>query len=180
MGNRKNAEMIQSLFDQNEMEDIQNLLKSRRRLNRMNIYMIYLFHIIQCAGIFVTAVATAYKVQNIIFVGVGLNSIASLIHIIEKSNAKLSMQMLQDIQRIKSGTYVDEGVIIDPNIDGKDDQQNATNNPYDTSAPPSAATYTPQNAENGPEAPTSIITTVEKAGLKFISQKAGSIFPDSV
>jgi multisubunit Na+/H+ antiporter MnhB subunit len=55
--------------------------------------------------------------SDIVWVGIGLNSLATLIHTFEQTNTKLSQHMLDNILSIKNGTYVDEGILID--IDDK-------------------------------------------------------------
>ena len=45
----------------------------------------------------------------------GLNGLAALIHIYEQTNNKISAKLLEDIKAIKAGTYIDEGIAVDPN-----------------------------------------------------------------
>jgi hypothetical protein len=76
--------------------------------------MIYLFHIVQSAGILTTTIATSYGATQIVWIGVGLNFIASLLSVFEKTNTTISAQFLADIKAIKEGTFVDEGIVVDP------------------------------------------------------------------
>ncbi len=64
-------------------------------------------------GLMTTSVAQSYNMNNIVWVGIGLNSLATLIHTFEQTNTKLSNHMLENITNIKNGTYVDEGILID-------------------------------------------------------------------
>ena len=89
---------IHKIFETNKLEDLKGFIKKRNCLNSWNIALIYLFHIIQSAGILTTTIAAGYDVKAIVWVGVGLNILASLI---------------TDIQAIKDGTFVDEGVAVD-------------------------------------------------------------------
>ena len=113
MENISVKQQIQNIFDKNIIKDLNNFLKKRQSLNTANTYLVYLFHIIQSAGILTTTIATGYNITYLIWLGVGLNVIASLVHIIEKTNNSISLKLLKDIQSIKDGTYVDEGLIVD-------------------------------------------------------------------
>lgn len=114
---------IALLFKQNEKNDLIRILASRACLNRFNMSLIYLFHILQSAGIFVTTLATGYNYIELIWIGIGLNVLASLVNILEKTNTNISQQFLQDINNIKHNLYVDEGSIVDPNVDGPEPKQ---------------------------------------------------------
>ena len=76
--------------------------------------MIYLFHIVQSAGILTTTIATGYSMTQLIWVGVGLNVIASLINCLEQVNNSMSNKLMKDIDMIKNDTYVDEGILVEP------------------------------------------------------------------
>ena len=93
---------IQSIFEKNKLEDLKTFINKRKCLNSCNMTLIYLFHIIQAAGILTT---------TIIWVGVGFNLLASLLNVFEKTNSSISKGLLKDIQSIKEGTFVDEGTI---------------------------------------------------------------------
>jgi hypothetical protein len=73
--------------------------------------LIYLFHIIQAAGILTTTIAAGYDMKQLIWVGVGFNLLASLLNVFEKTNSSISKGLLKDIQSIKEGKFVDEGTI---------------------------------------------------------------------
>jgi len=88
-------------------------VKNRQCLNTTNIYFTYLFYVVQMVGLMTTSVAQSYNMNNIVWVGIGLNSLATLIHTFEQTNTKLSNHMLENITNIKNGTYVDEGILID-------------------------------------------------------------------
>ena len=104
---------IHKIFETNKLEDLKGFIKKRNCLNSWNIALIYLFHIIQSAGILTTTIAAGYDVKAIVWVGVGLNILASLITVFEKTNNSISKNLLKDIQAIKDGTFVDEGVAVD-------------------------------------------------------------------
>ena len=105
---------IQSIFEKNKLEDLKAFIEKRKCLNSWNIALIYLFHIIQSAGILTTTIAAGYNMKEIVWVGVGFNILASLLNVFEKTNASISKGLLKDIQAIKEGTFVDEGTIEIP------------------------------------------------------------------
>jgi hypothetical protein len=113
---------IKHIFEQNEIDDLEKFMNKRECLNNCNFYMIYLFYLVQSAGILVTTIATGYNAQIYIWLGVGLNIFASLIHVYEQTNNNISSKLLKDIQLIKNNNYTDEGALIDLDDDkGKKD-----------------------------------------------------------
>jgi len=108
-----NAALIQKIFDDNELQDLKDSLDKRQCLNRCNTTLVYLFHFIQSAGILTTTIATGLGMTDLIWVGVGLNVTASLLNVYEKTNANLSKKLMENINEIKKGTFVDEGVVVD-------------------------------------------------------------------
>lgn len=124
---------IQNIFDNNELEDLKRFMTKRQWLNCCNMYMIYIFHTIQSAGILVTTIAAGYDNKNLIWFGVGLNVIASLITIFEKTNDSISKKLLKNMEDIKKGVYIDEGMVIDiekeTNPENSKSYQQTTTNP---------------------------------------------------
>ena len=120
------SDEITQVLQANKMSDLKRFLKNRQCLNTSNIYFTYLFYIVQMAGLLTTSVAQSYNLINIVWLGIGLNSLATLIHTFEQTNNKLSKHMLDNILSIKNGTYVDEGILID--IDDKSDKKSITPN----------------------------------------------------
>ena len=120
---------IQHIFDTNKLEDLKEFINRRKCLNNWNIALVYLFHFIQSAGILTTTIAAGYDIKSIVWVGVGLNILASMINIFEKTNNGISKKLMKDIQAIKDGTYVDESVSVEigekkeKETDDKDDLQ---------------------------------------------------------
>jgi hypothetical protein len=49
----------------------------------------------------------------LVWVGIGMNILASLINVYEKLNTNISKKMLRDIISIKNGTYIDQGIVVD-------------------------------------------------------------------
>ena len=104
---------IQQILNENILGDLKKFISKRGCLNDANIILIYLFHLIQSAGILTTTIAAGYNIKELIWVGVGLNITASLINIYEKTNSSISKKILKDIISIKNGSYVDEGMMIE-------------------------------------------------------------------
>jgi hypothetical protein len=102
------ANEIQSIFDKNKLGDLKEFMGRRKCLNTCNISLVYLFHIFQSAGIMTTSVAAGYDIKMLVWIGIGLNITATLIHVFEKTNTSISKQLLKDIHTIQQGTYVDE------------------------------------------------------------------------
>jgi hypothetical protein len=94
-------------------EDLKEFINRRKCLNNWNAALVYLFHFIQSAGILTTTIAAGYDIKAIVWVGVGLNILASMINIFEKTNSGISKKLMKDIQAIKDGTYVDESVSVE-------------------------------------------------------------------
>jgi hypothetical protein len=112
---------IQNMFEQNKLDDLKYFMNKRKCLNSYNMALIYLFHIIQSAGILTTTIAAGYDMKSLVWAGVGLNILASLINVFEKTNNSISKRLMADIQAIKDGSFVDEGTVVE--IQAKESQQ---------------------------------------------------------
>ena len=104
---------IQAIFEVNKLNDLKAFMNKRKCLNEWNMVLIYLFHIVQSAGILTTTIAAGYDMKLLVWVGVGFNILASLINVFEKTNNGISKHLLKDINAIKDGTYVDEGTMVE-------------------------------------------------------------------
>lgn len=104
---------IQTILDKNRVNDLKGFLKKRQCLNATNMYLIYLFHLVQSAGILTTSFAAGSNDTKLVWIGIGLNFLASLISVYEKTNSSLLKKLLNDINLIKDGNYIDEGELID-------------------------------------------------------------------
>lgn len=111
---------IQTILENNKLEDLNRFLAKRKCLNQCNSFMVYLFHTVQSAGILTTTIATGYGITHLIWIGVGLNVLASLINIFEQTNNSISLKLLKDIIAIKDDKYVDEGIIVETDDDKKE------------------------------------------------------------
>lgn len=108
------SEQIKVIMDENTLDDLKSLMARRHSLNRCNVCLIYVFHFVQSAGILTTTIATGYSLTYLIWIGVGLNVLASLLNVYEKTNSNLLKTYLKDIDAIKSGTFTDEGAVEKP------------------------------------------------------------------
>ena len=104
---------IQKIFDNNKINDLHRLLKKRQCLNTTNTYLVYLFHLLQSAGILTTSVAASSNNTQLVWIGIGLNIFATLINVYEKTNNSISTKLFNDIKLIKENHYVDEGEFVD-------------------------------------------------------------------
>ena len=122
-----NTLAIKNLFEQNKLEDLKAFMNKRKCLNQWNLALVYLFHILQSAGILTTTIAAGYDMKILVWVGVGFNILASLINVFEKTNNSISKHLMKDIQAIKDGTFVDEGSIEMPAVKSEGDAGSGDN-----------------------------------------------------
>lgn len=109
--------VISKIFEENKIKDLKRFLDKRQMLNTCNFYIMYLFYLIQSAGILTTTIATSYNKSEYVWIGIGLNIFASLIHSYGELNNNMISQLYKDICSIKNNTYIDENVLVD--IDDK-------------------------------------------------------------
>jgi len=99
---------IDTILQKNSMDDLQKFIKKRACLNNCNMYLTYIFHLLQTCGMITTTISASYDYKEILWVGIGINALASLINIYEKINKSISNKMLENIKSIKAGNYLDE------------------------------------------------------------------------
>ena len=116
-------EKITFIFDNNQLDDLETFIYKRQCLNTCNVYLLYLFHLIQTIGIITTSYGTSLNNTNIIWTGIILNSTASLIQVFEKLNYSQLKKLLNDIQNIKNDKYTDETPLVDPEKDSENKGQ---------------------------------------------------------
>jgi len=143
---------IKRIFEDNQINDLKRFMKKRECLNKTNNIFIYLFHFVQSLGIFVTMVAAGYNLQHLVWFGVALNSLATLIHVYEKTNDATLKRLLNQIKNIKEGTYVDEDALIEvekeENVVKNGEHNNNTNNSTKTNSTVNESNATNANATN--------------------------------
>lgn len=120
------TQKIQTILEENKLEDLKRFISKRQCLNNWNIHLIYLFHTIQSVGILTTTIGTGYGYNYLIWIGVGLNVFASLIHIFEKTNNTLSDKMLKNIVLIKNNKYIDESTLVNIDADLGSDSKSSS------------------------------------------------------
>ena len=120
---------IKDIFENNTLNDLKRFIKQRQNLNTTNSYLIYLFHLVQSAGILTSAIAAGNSNFEIVWVGVGLNLLATLINVYEKTNNSILQKLMGDIKLIKNRTYVDESQLIDILSDNISPQITTTSDP---------------------------------------------------
>jgi hypothetical protein len=113
---------IQEILDTNKISDLKRFIKKRQSLNSCNICLSYMFYLLQSIGILTTTIGTGYEIKELIWSGIGVNILASLIHSYEQINNNISIKLLKNIENIKKNTYVDEDVMIDLNADDNKDK----------------------------------------------------------
>ena len=120
-------EEIRIIFEENKMSDLKRFMNKRQSLNAANGWLIYLFHIFQSAGILTTTIATGYNIRELIWVGVGLNVVSTLMNVFEKINTSISTKLMKDITSIREDKYIDEGTIVNDVKDKNEKSQDANN-----------------------------------------------------
>ena len=101
---------IKNIFEKNKLENLNSFIKKRHMLNCSNMFLSYSFNILQSAGIFITTISTGCKLDNLVWVGIGLNILASLFRAFEDTNNAISKKLLDDIIDIKN-EYMTEVII---------------------------------------------------------------------
>ena len=107
------AIQIKEIFAKNQLDDLNRFISKRATLNKFTTFLMYGSYVFQSTGIFITTLATGYSLPELTWVGIGLNMMSTLMIVFEKLNTSISTKILKDIQSIRNGTYVDEGIIVD-------------------------------------------------------------------
>jgi hypothetical protein len=104
---------IEEIFEQNKLTDLKRFIKKRQSLNSCNICLSYLYYLVQSVGILTTTIGTGYNIKELIWGGIGINILSSLIHSYEQINNNISIKLLKNIENIRKNNYIDEDVLID-------------------------------------------------------------------
>lgn len=102
---------IMAILNKNKIDDLKKFLTQRSCINNSNQYLTYLFHAVQSAGILTVSIGQAYSNEFIVWIGVGLNTLASVLHIVTADNKKISKTLLGNLKKIKEGSYLDEAIV---------------------------------------------------------------------
>lgn len=114
-------EQIDEIFETNKINDLKRFIKKREEINNFNIYIRYSYYIIHYSSVLATTFAVGYVggivcddpaifiVKDLIWTGIALNMISTILSSFEQMNKSMSKKMLRDIMNIKNGNYIDEG-----------------------------------------------------------------------
>jgi hypothetical protein len=102
---------IKSILDANKLRNLRKLIRTRSVLNNCNMYLSYIFYIVQSAAILVTS--ASYYINTLIWIGTALQVISLLIIAFEKNNNTILKNMINDIRAIKEGTYIDNSAFVE-------------------------------------------------------------------
>jgi len=126
---------IENIFNENKLNDLKRFMVKRQQLNDCNIKLRYLHYVMHYSSILLTTVAVSYNnntdthLVNMIWIGISLNILSSLISSFEKMNKTMSNKLLNDIYKIKTDTYVDESELVDSfHENGSSSSKNNNNN----------------------------------------------------
>jgi len=115
---------IKRILDDNKINDLKRFIEKRQHINHCNVRLRYIYYISHYASILITTMAIGYRNNNtdnkdvndmikLIWIGISLNVLSTLINAFENMNKTISKRMLSDINKIKSGNYVDETEFTD-------------------------------------------------------------------
>lgn len=112
---------IDEILETNKINDLKRFIEKREKLNQYNIYIRYSYYVIHYSSILATTFAVGYiggincedpavfLVKELIWAGICLNMISTVLSSFEQMNKTISKKMLRDIMNIKNGNYIDEG-----------------------------------------------------------------------
>ena len=92
---------ISQILEENKIKDLKAFIKKKNSFNSCNMYLTYFFHIVQATGIFTSTLATGCHIDELIWVGIGLNVFASLIKAFQDSNNNFTKKLSEEISNIK-------------------------------------------------------------------------------
>lgn len=154
-------EEIEKIFNDNKLNDLKKFINKRSWLNCTNMVLGYSFHVVQSAGVLTTTIAAGYNMKELVWIGVGMNILASLINVFEKMNASMSKSIMKDIIAIKNGSYVDEGMMNDGEKSGEGNAKSQKETGQSSSGTGQSASGTGQSA-SGTGQSASVIEDLEK------------------
>lgn len=118
------SQKINQIFDDNKVHDLKRFMKKRQAINSCNIRLRYVYYTLHYSSILVTTIAVGFhdsnfekndvtNLVNMVWLGIALNILSTLIHAFEKMNRNISKKLFVDINKIKSGEYIDETEMMD-------------------------------------------------------------------
>jgi len=130
--NKTNME-IQNVLNENKLNDLKRFISRREQLNSCNVKLRYLHYITHYSSILITSIAVSYQNESaqifikLVWTGLTMNILSSLIGSFEKMNKSISNKLLSDIYKIRSDKYVDECEMIDSFHENNSSKSNTTN-----------------------------------------------------
>jgi hypothetical protein len=112
-----NTTKINNALEAEKYDDLLKFMTKRKLLNWQNSHLIYLFYIIHAAGLLIVGMSTNYSDKRIVWLGFSLNMLAGIIQTYEKINDSMLKKLLDDITKIKNGSYISESPLIDTDRD---------------------------------------------------------------
>lgn len=109
---------INNIINKNKVDDLIRFMNKRQNINCSNQFMGYLFYMIQTVSVFSTSLGQYNSNVYLIWTGIGLTSVGTLVHAIINSNNKINTSLMSNIKAIHKGDYIDEVA-----IDGLDDNK---------------------------------------------------------
>jgi hypothetical protein len=115
------SDKIAEIFETNKINDLKRFIEKREQFNQYNIYIRYFYYVIHYSSILSTTFAVGYVggincddpaiqvVKELIWGGICLNMVSTVLTSFEQMNKNISKKMMRDILNIKNGNYVDEG-----------------------------------------------------------------------
>ena len=99
---------INNIINKNKVDDLLRFMNKRQNINCGNQVLGYLFYLIQTISVFSTSLGQYNENVYLIWTGIGLTSVGTLIHAIINSNNKINTSLMANIKSIHAGDYVDE------------------------------------------------------------------------
>ena len=106
--------VIEGILSKHMKEDMDKFLKSRQCLNNVDGWLICMFHLLQTAGILMTSYAVAHDSTILVWIGVILNSLASIMQIYINMHDASLKQIMSDLKLIEEGIPPTVPALRDP------------------------------------------------------------------
>lgn len=103
-----NKDEIEKIFIDVEINDLKRFINEKYILNRVNLYLMYLFYIVNAGGILITSISTINNNKAYIWCGIALTLISTIISACEKINLNQLKKLNSDIKQIKNNNYIVE------------------------------------------------------------------------
>ena len=97
---------INNIINKNKIDDLMRFINKRQNINCSNQLFGYLFYIIQTISVFSTSLGQYNSNVYLIWSGIGLTSVGTLIHAIINSNNNLLTIILPRINTKLACTYI--------------------------------------------------------------------------